>query len=876
MTSEGFTVMIWAKWDIEPGLPNPVPSELLDRRWATIAIDGTTDNNAQFQIQHNQFNTLFEVAMRTQGEGAQRRWRLSTTPPEEGVWCHLAGVFDKDASRLRFYVNGVQEADISLSGEEIRDSPDYLQFGSEDGIDFGSTTGLRKFHGQTTGFQRFYECLSPEEILSIYEEGHEEEGEEEEDLVAGISFAATEETKTNSEVGTGILFGVGEENQIESGINSGLSLNPQTGSKVKTGTKTGFSLGATEESEIHEWVEPVSIPWRKESPYVSDIPLESQQPIQKEPYANLGLPANFLEEERREGAAQYPTDFLRGYLEEDLEEEGAKVIRDIISTKFTLSTEWVKSCSGGVCVYSSNPITAKPFTLSQKGVAEGSTIEASLGVKNPALLDKVYTMPIMPESDILMVLANVSGTPVVGNTITGQTSGATGVIREVNEIEPNHWEIGIVEVVGAFSPGEAIVNPTTMMATVQAFYFTSEYLFEKVVIGRSIDDAFWTCDATIDSPIVLAPFKHFSVRYPDKNNITQVLFYGFIPNKEMIYKTTHHQTVFTGYDTAWYLSKQLRSPDDTYFPKTHWGNPGNIINLLLGMNDWRTETGINPYKIGTADYTIAPQKDWQFRFGASKLDNIKEISEYHHMVFYTHWRVGQNFIEPAAYFSREDHIDWWMDLPPLATFNNPSEDLIGQIAIEEYSEERYNYVEVFSPSPTGTGAWFHGLKQSPEVEAGTEIPIQYIETRPDFGGDPQLCQARAEELYAYYSQPTYIYTMKLINRVDLRLYQQVQFWGFTGVSQLPMRIIGITYTILPTHAEVEIRVTPSARLSDLRRIMRGRSADPITEIKMVADKEIEEKVGVPEIGEVEEIVEPGIAKVRLERGSFVLARFHEG
>jgi hypothetical protein len=190
------------------------------------------------------------------------------------------------------------------------------------------------------------------------------------------------------------------------------------------------------------------------------------------------------------------------------------------------------------------------------------------------------------------------------------------------------------------------------------------------------------------------------------------------------------------------------------------------------------------------------------------------------------------------------------------------------------SDEKYNRIVVRSASPSG--AWFHAVRETAALRAGEELPIEYLEERGDLPDDADhggWCNMRADDLYDYYTKYAYTYTLTLIDRVDLELYQRCRFYGFGSIPNGEMmRIIAIRYSVRPTHTEVEITVTPDSRLSDLRRLQRSQAADSVSEVQTIAQSQINQ-VAMGEVGTVVGI-DGTEAIVELERraGSSVRGR----
>ncbi len=163
----GFTVEAWVKWHVEPELPEPVPPEMTDQRWATIVADGAADSGLQqtrYHLQHNQRNTAFEIAMRADN----RVFISSKTIPEKGKWYYLVGVYDQDEQRLKIYVNGILERSASLTGTLI-DSPGWYQKGGPAGITFNGNPGLRKFDGAIHGLGTYDGAFTGKEIQKRFD-----------------------------------------------------------------------------------------------------------------------------------------------------------------------------------------------------------------------------------------------------------------------------------------------------------------------------------------------------------------------------------------------------------------------------------------------------------------------------------------------------------------------------------------------------------------------------------------------------------------------------------------------------------------------------------------------------------------------------------
>lgn len=405
-----------------------------------------------------------------------------------------------------------------------------------------------------------------------------------------------------------------------------------------------------------------------------------------------------------------------------------------------------------------------------------------------------------------------------------------------------------------------------------------QYRFESLDISRSAQDALWRCDGQIDGLRAPLAYKSFTVRVPDHNGVLRTIFFGFVPGRDYVQAIAADKSTVQGFDAGFYLTRQYLPDGDLFYPAKFLWTPASLIKYWLGEETtrggspsyWERVSGIMPYRIHdpiSYGHSYTP-KDWNFQPMTTKIQAIQEVCEYSGMVFLIKWRVINGAMTPCAYLVHQDDIDHathGLDLPPMVTFTDPDPCIANGIRATLQSDEKYNRIEVRSASPSG--AWFHAVRETVALQRGEELPIEYLEERSDLPIDADhggWCSARADELYAYYTAYSYTYTLTLIDRTDLELYQRCRFYGFGVIPDGDvMRIVAIRYSVRPTHTEVEIVVTPDSRLSDLQRLQRSQAADAVSEMQVIARSQIE-GLAAGEIGTVIEI-DGGEAVVELER-----------
>lgn len=366
-------------------------------------------------------------------------------------------------------------------------------------------------------------------------------------------------------------------------------------------------------------------------------------------------------------------------------------------------------------------------------------------------------------------------------------------------------------------------------------------------VSKAVSDDIWAMTATIDGYTELNTdvLRHATFSTTDHLGVTQSIFAGILPKGSYTIKDAANKTVISGYDYAWYLARQ--QVQSTYQHNVASVNPADIITGLLGGDDWEETTGIMPYKINqvTAWGDTLNNKVFDFAIGTTKKQAIEKICAYCRFVFLVKWIVVEGIATAAAYFISEDDIDTELDLPAPVTFTYPDPYLADSIKPVVRGDERYNRVTVIGRNNAG-GVFFKTV-ESPAVAAGDELPIERIENSGSWTTQDQV-NARAQELFEYYSETAYTFSAKAIDRMDLELLQKIKIVGYTGVSENWMRITRIKKNIRATKDGVEktvdIEFTENVKWSALRRMYRYSSDDMTSEVETIVDDKIAQIPGM--------------------------------
>jgi len=418
------------------------------------------------------------------------------------------------------------------------------------------------------------------------------------------------------------------------------------------------------------------------------------------------------------------------------------------------------------------------------------------------------------------------------------------------------------------------INLTLSGSAIGKLYIPLDELdITQFSVSRGVNDDIWAMSATIDglNEINTDVLRHATFSTTDHLGVSQAIFAGILPKGSYTIREAANKTVISGYDYAWYLSRQ--QVQAAYRHNTAGTNPADIITGLLGGDDWEETTGIMPYKINqvTAWGDTLNSRVFDFTVGTTKKQAIDKICNYCRFVFMVKWIVVDGIATPAAYFVSEDDIDTDLDLPDPVTFAYPDPYLVGEIKPVAKGDERYNRVTVIGRN--NAGGVFTATVESPSVTNGDELAIEKIENSGSWTTQAQV-NARAAELYGYYSATAYTYTAKLLDRMDLELLQKMRITGYTGVSENWMRITRIKKTVRATkdgiEKLVEIEFTEDTKWSALRRMYRYSSDDMTNEIETIVDGKINQMPGL-QVGVVTEI-DGQEGTVTLESGETITTR----
>src|SRR5574343_907820 len=305
---------------------------------------------------------------------------------------------------------------------------------------------------------------------------------------------------------------------------------------------------------------------------------------------------------------------------------------------------------------------------------------------------------------------------IVGETVTGNTSGATGTVTLV-VVTGGTWGEGTAEgyilidtASGVFENNEEIDGSTSGNDAAEVDGDITR-ITPKVIeksCWKSIDEVYWQASVLLDGLYAfsdVAGFKELYIDMPDHTATSQRVFYGFIPNQGIVQNPGDNTTRLTAYSHAYNLANQFIP--DAYRDTVEWvpsgatgyvtfSDPSVPITAFLGGSLWNLTTGIQPQNIltitdwGTSDIPIRG-----FAWGpeVNKWQAIQEMADYCGYVFEVQYDSSQDCA--VANFCAVDDIDTYLGVPAAVTFDKgDASKYVLNVSKERRGTEMINRVRV--------------------------------------------------------------------------------------------------------------------------------------------------------------------------------------
>ena len=304
----------------------------------------------------------------------------------------------------------------------------------------------------------------------------------------------------------------------------------------------------------------------------------------------------------------------------------------------------------------------------------------------------------------------------VGETVTGDTSGATGTVIAV-DVTSGSWAgsdaagtILIEDVEGVFEDGEDLNGSVSGDDATEADG-SQERITPKVVskaVWKGINDVYWTAHVDLYGLYAYtanANYRELLVSMVDHLGASNEIFNGFVPLQGLVQNPGENITSLTAFSHSWYLANQY-VPDawrgtaiwNTYGATGYltFYEPSVIVTGLLGGALYNLVTGIRPTYINTVtDWGTSdrPERGFAWRPSASKWDAIQEICDYLGYAFDVIWNPT-NRRQDGSFCDIAD-IDTYMGIPAAVTFaHDASPGYVLNVHKEKRGTEQINRVRV--------------------------------------------------------------------------------------------------------------------------------------------------------------------------------------
>jgi len=423
------------------------------------------------------------------------------------------------------------------------------------------------------------------------------------------------------------------------------------------------------------------------------------------------------------------------------------------------------------------------------------------------------------------------------------------------------------------SPG-LLSTPTISQANYGRF-------LTSIQVKRSLTDKMYSATLGFDKLEVAGAtsgiyWQKLMMWIPDYSGTYNLVFLGFAPSSQSNYTAYGGEEGLTAYSYDYYLKYFL----DPLFVTMPWQagiqtmTPSTFVEGCLGQplaligKQWSPSGDWSPYVTGIYPFELNDPDGWDstmtaipfgFTTKTTKQAAFDKIVEYTRQIFYCHWYLfgTPKIFTPVAYLIKSyadiDSATTGLgdDLPdPLQVTNGadsvdyPTDGggyILSPVPLDQKGEDSYNWFTVRGQYPSG--AWFQKDFWTTDVydheknPTGTIIKRQYYEENPNIN-NPTDAYNRAMDLGNYYQQQVMTWQCTFRLRSDLRVYQRVQFFGYTQIPDDTYRIIDINYDYSASGNEIKNEVTVTVVLDSAFRAYLGTMrifVNPVQEMKNVTD-----------------------------------------
>lgn len=359
------------------------------------------------------------------------------------------------------------------------------------------------------------------------------------------------------------------------------------------------------------------------------------------------------------------------------------------------------------------------------------------------------------------------------------------------------------------------------------------YYWVTMSAAAAVTDVVRSIDFGIAGLVTPDTFTAFKATLPDHNSVDRTVFYGIVTTTKPTIIPGKNSAKCIGYDHGYYLARQYPPNGSIFSADTY--DPKDIVSMMIGndttASEWRTQTGIYPYRL--RDTSTSQTDDYVWQSSATRQQIISDLCNQFNSIFLIKPGTVSGEELPCAYFVPLADIDdaaVGLDLPDPVTFTNPDNYIVGDIKVEMKDETKYNKVTVYSFADDGSV--YTDTASDPGVDDGSVLPIEYVEETTQY--DETSIVGTADTLLGDLNREVSTYTAILLQRTDLELLQKVKFSGFTGVPSDWMRIISIKYSgkVADTRVEIQCMLDFDVMRSGI--ISRAMSATGVSNMQTIA------------------------------------------
>ncbi len=363
---------------------------------------------------------------------------------------------------------------------------------------------------------------------------------------------------------------------------------------------------------------------------------------------------------------------------------------------------------------STHGTTQNPSHVYAAGGNYHVTLLATNGAGSDSETKADYIHVVDMYSRIRLNFTEGSHVVVIGETVTGASSGSFGLVKSI-VVTSGTWTGGnavgfmILEGDTAYTNDEQLDGSTAGSHFAHADGTGSAYSLKDISWHATFDIQELFGQADIDragyySYTDAASFQDIILEALDHTGTSQVIFFGFVPDATQILAPANNRTPVKAYTWSWYYAHN--PVPEAYVSSlvwdtdhADWYEPSAYVNLIVDSANWAAHFNVNPVYMITVDGwgTTIPYigfGPWRTDYSISQV--LKEMADKLTYIAGTAYDSVNGY--EYLFFCPLADLDTYCGAPAKVTFTKPTgaaaDPYIIDVHLERRGSEKINRIEV--------------------------------------------------------------------------------------------------------------------------------------------------------------------------------------